>query len=314
MVKEGIVPGHKISKYRIEVDKAKVDVIAKLPHPTSVKGIRSFLGHVRFYRRFIQDFSKIAQPMTHLLEKDTPFIFSKECIKAFNILKKKLTEDPILVALDWDLPFEIMCDASDYAVGAVLGQRNTKHFQPIHYASKTMTDAQAHYTTTEKELLAVVYAFEKFRPYLVLSKTIVYTDHSTLKYLLAKKDAKPRLLRWILLFQEFDVIIRDKKERRILWRITYQDLKIPTKMFSKTRKLLKHFLLRLLVWLPFVVILVPHGFARHLQTTDAGNFNWKSGSVVPTKEKKSLRMIAPDYEDSRASGFVLRSLKLQYLA
>ncbi|GKD75834.1 reverse transcriptase domain-containing protein, partial [Tanacetum coccineum] len=104
-----------------------------------------------------------------------------------------------------------MCDASDYAVGAVLGQRKTKHFQPIHYASKTMTDAQAHYMTTEKELLAVVYAFEKLRPYLVLSKTIVYTDHSALKYLLAKHDAKPRLLRWILLLEEFDVIIHDKK-------------------------------------------------------------------------------------------------------
>ncbi|GJZ24710.1 reverse transcriptase domain-containing protein [Tanacetum coccineum] len=151
------------------------------------------------------------RPMTHLLEKETLFVFSKECIEAFNILKKKLTKAPILVAPDWDLPFEIMCDASDYAVGAVLGQRKTKHFQPIHYASKTMTDAQAHYTTTEKELLAVVYAFEKFRPYLVLSKTIVYTDHSTLKYLLAKQDAKPRLLWWILLLQEFDVIIRDKK-------------------------------------------------------------------------------------------------------
>ncbi|GKA78121.1 reverse transcriptase domain-containing protein [Tanacetum coccineum] len=211
MVKEGIVLGHKISKSGIEVDKAKVDVIAKLPHSTSVKGVRSFLGHARFYRRFIQDFSKIARPITHILEKETLFIFSKECIEAFNILKKKLTEAPILVAPDWDLPFEIMCDASDYAVGAVLGQRKTKHFQPIHYASKTMTDAQAHYTTTEKELLAVVYAFEKFRPYLVLSKTILYTDHSDLKYLLAKQDSKPRLLQWILLLQEFNVIIRDKK-------------------------------------------------------------------------------------------------------
>ncbi|GJU37205.1 reverse transcriptase domain-containing protein [Tanacetum coccineum] len=140
-----------------------------------------------------------------------PLPFMDQMLEPFNILKKKLTEAPILVAPDWDLPFEIMCDASDYAVGAVLGQRKTKHFQPIHYASKTMTDAQAHYTTTEKELLAVVYAFEKFRPYLVLSKTIVYTDHSALKYLLAKQDAKPRLLRWILLLQEFDVIIRDKK-------------------------------------------------------------------------------------------------------
>ncbi|GJT12671.1 reverse transcriptase domain-containing protein [Tanacetum coccineum] len=137
----------------------------------------------RFYRRFIKDFSKLRRPMTHLLEKETPFLFSKECVEAFNVLKKKLTEAAILVAPDWDLPFEILCDASDFAVGAVLG----------------------------KQLLAVVYAFEKFWPYLVLSKTIVYTDHSALKYLLAKQDAKPRLLHWILLLQEFDVIIRDKK-------------------------------------------------------------------------------------------------------
>ncbi|GKD28522.1 reverse transcriptase domain-containing protein [Tanacetum coccineum] len=123
MVKDGIVLGHKISKSEIEVDRAKVDVIAKLPHPTTVKGIQSFLGHARFYRRFIQDFSKIARPMTHLLEKETPFIFSKECIEAFKILKKKLTKASILVAPDWDLPFEIMCDASDFAVGAVLGQQ-----------------------------------------------------------------------------------------------------------------------------------------------------------------------------------------------
>ncbi|GJY45484.1 reverse transcriptase domain-containing protein [Tanacetum coccineum] len=211
MVKEGIVLGHKISKSGIEVDKAKVDVIAKLPHLTSIKCIRSFLGHAGFYRQFIQDFSKIARPITHLLKKDTPFISSKECVESFNIHKKKLTEAPILVAPDWDLPFEIICDASDYAVGAVLGQRKTKHVQPIHYASKTMTDVQAHYTTMEKELLAVVYAFEKFQPYLVLSKTIVYTEHSALKYLLAKQDVKPRLLWWILLLQEFDVIIRDKK-------------------------------------------------------------------------------------------------------
>ncbi|GJU26810.1 reverse transcriptase domain-containing protein [Tanacetum coccineum] len=195
MCKEGIVLGHKISKSGIEVDRAKVDVIAKLPHPTTVKGVRSFLGHAGFYRRFIQDFSKIARPMTHLLEKETPFVFSQDCIDAFETLKKKLTEAPILVVPDWNLPFELMCDASDFAIGAVLGQRKTKHFQPIHYASKTMTEAQIHYTTTEKEMLAVVYAFEKFRPYLVLSKSIVYTDHSALKYLLSKQDAKPRLLR-----------------------------------------------------------------------------------------------------------------------
>nr|GEW01549.1 reverse transcriptase domain-containing protein [Tanacetum cinerariifolium] len=179
MVKEGIILGHKISKYGIEVDKAKVDVIAKLSHPTTVKGICSFLGHAGFYRQFIQDFLKIARLTTRLLEKDTPFFFSKECIEAFQTLNKKLTEAPILVALDWDLPFELMCDASDFAI--------------------------------EKELLAVVYAFEKFRPYLVLSKSIVYKDHSTLKYLFNKQDAKPRLLRWVLLLQEFDITVRDKK-------------------------------------------------------------------------------------------------------
>nr|GEV03502.1 DNA-directed DNA polymerase [Tanacetum cinerariifolium] len=124
MVKEGIVLGHKISKNGIKVDKAKVDVIAMLPHPATIKG-------------------------------------------------------------------------------AVLGQRYEKHFRPIHYASKTMTEAESHYTTTEKEMLAVVYAFKKFRSYLILNKSIMYTDHSALKYLFAKKDSKARLLRWVLLLQEF---------------------------------------------------------------------------------------------------------------
>ncbi|GJU41873.1 reverse transcriptase domain-containing protein [Tanacetum coccineum] len=205
MVKEGIILGHKISKYGIEVDKAKVDVIAKLPPLTMVKGIRSLLGHAGFYRRFIQDFSKIAQPMTDLLEKDTPFFFSPECQSSFEILKKKFTEAPILVSPDCDLPFELMRDASDFDIGAVLGQRKDKYFRSIHYASKTLSDAQTNYTVTEKELLAVVYAFEKYRSYLVLSKRIVYTDHSALKYLFAKQDAKPIFLRWILLLQEFNI-------------------------------------------------------------------------------------------------------------
>ncbi|GJY81820.1 reverse transcriptase domain-containing protein [Tanacetum coccineum] len=149
--------------------------------------------------------------MTHLLEKNTPFIFSEDCILAFQTLKKKLTEAPILIAPNWDQPFEIMCDASDYAIGAVLGQRIEKHFRPIHYASKTMTEAESNYTTTEKEMLAVVYAFEKFRSYLIMNKSVVYTDHSALKYLFNKKDAKARLLRWVLLLQEFDFKVIDTK-------------------------------------------------------------------------------------------------------
>nr|GFA55511.1 reverse transcriptase domain-containing protein [Tanacetum cinerariifolium] len=156
MVKEGIVLGHKISKNGIEVDKAKVDVIAKLHHPTTIKA-------------------------------------------------------PILISPDWDLPFELMYDASDFTIGAVLGQRQEKHFRPIHYASKTMTEAKSNYTTIEKEMLAVVYAFEKFRSYLIMNKSIVYTDHSALKYLFAKKDSKARLLYWVLLLQEFTLKVIDTK-------------------------------------------------------------------------------------------------------
>nr|GFC04721.1 reverse transcriptase domain-containing protein [Tanacetum cinerariifolium] len=149
--------------------------------------------------------------MTHLLEKNSPFIFSNEYIQAFRTLKDKLTEAPILIAPNWDQPFELMCDASNYAIGAVLGQRTEKHFRPIHYASKTMNQAEANYTTTEKEMLAVVYAFEKFRSYIIMNKSIVYTDHSALKYLFAKKDVKARLLHWILLLQEFDFKVIDTR-------------------------------------------------------------------------------------------------------
>nr|GFA94729.1 reverse transcriptase domain-containing protein [Tanacetum cinerariifolium] len=131
--------------------------------------------------------------------------------QAFRTLKDKLTEASILIAPNWDQPFKLMCDASDYAVRAVLGQRIKKHFWLIHYASKTMNQAEANYTTTEEEMLAVVYAFEKFRSYLIMNKSIVYIDHSALKYLFAKKDAKARLLRWILLLQEFDFKVIDTR-------------------------------------------------------------------------------------------------------
>ncbi|GKB00433.1 reverse transcriptase domain-containing protein, partial [Tanacetum coccineum] len=131
--------------------------------------------------------------------------------EAFQTLKKKLTEAPILIAPDWYQPFELMCDASDFVIGVVLEKRIEKHFRPIHYASKTMTEAESNYTTTEKEMLAVVYAFEKFRSYLIMNKSIVYTDHSALKYLFNKKDAKARLLRWVLLLQEFNFKVIDTK-------------------------------------------------------------------------------------------------------
>ncbi|KAK1606724.1 hypothetical protein QYE76_030397 [Lolium multiflorum] len=194
MVNEGIVLGHKISERGIEVDRAKVEAIEKMPYPRDVK-----------------DFSKISKPLTNLLQKDVPFVFDDDCKEAFETLKKALTTAPVVEPPDWNLPFEIMCDASDFAVGAVLGQRVDKKLNVIHYASKTLDAAQRNYATTEKELLAVVFACDKFRPYIVDSKVTIHTDHAAIRYLMTKKDAKPRLIRWVLLLQEFDLHIIDRK-------------------------------------------------------------------------------------------------------
>jgi hypothetical protein len=182
-----------VSEQGIEVDRAKIEVIENLLPPTNVKGVCSFLGHAGFYHRFIKDFSQIARPLTSLLAKDTPFEFTEDCMKAY-LLLRKLSSQPQSQPPDWTLPFEIMCDASDYAVGVVLGQTKDKKHHEIAYASKTMIGAQINYATTEKELLAVVFALDKFRSYLVGSKIIICTDHAALKYLLTKKDAKPHLI------------------------------------------------------------------------------------------------------------------------
>ena len=211
MVREGIILGHKVSSKGLEVDKAKVGVIENLPPPNSVKGIRSFLGHAGFYRRFIKDFSKISKPLCNLLEKDVPFKFDDECLAAFETLKESLITAPVITAPDWTEPFEMMCDASDYAVGAVLGQRKKNLFHVVYYTSKTLNGAQLNYTTTEKELLAIVFGFEKFRSYLLGTKVTVFTDHTAIRYLVSKKDSKPRLIHWVLLLQEFELEIKDRK-------------------------------------------------------------------------------------------------------
>src|SRR3954463_3066430 len=211
MVNEGIVLGHKISERGIEVDKAKIEATERMPYPRDIKGIRSFLGHAGFYKRFIKEFSKTSRPLTNLLQKDAPFVFDEDCKEAFKVLKIALITAPIVQPPDWNLPFEIMCDASDFAVGAVLGQRVDKKLNVIHYASKTLDSAQNNYATTEKEFLAVVFACDKFTKYIFDSKVIIHTDHAAIKYLMEKKDAKSRLIRWVLLLQEFDLQIADRK-------------------------------------------------------------------------------------------------------
>ena len=149
--------------------------------------------------------------MSSLLVQGTPFDFDEECVQDFLILEDKLVSAPIVVALDWDLLFELMCEASDYVIRAVLGQKRDRIFQVIHYASRTLNDALVNYATIEKELLAIVFAFDKFRPYLIGNKVIMHTDHSAIKYLMTKKDTKLRLIQYVLLLQEFDLEIKDKK-------------------------------------------------------------------------------------------------------
>ena len=141
MVTECIVLGHKIPTRGIEVDQAKIEVIEKLPPPWGVKGVRNFLGHTSFYRRFIQDFSKIAKPLSNLIVKENPFHFNEECLQAFDLLKKKLVTAPIIVAPNWGQELELMCDASDYAIGAVLGQKRNGRFHVVYYASKVLNRA-----------------------------------------------------------------------------------------------------------------------------------------------------------------------------
>lgn len=211
IVNEGIVLGHRISKSGIEEDKSKVSTIKNFPRPISIKGVRSFLGHVEFYRRFIKDFSKISKPLSSFLVQGVQFEFVDECMAAFNTLKEKSVTAPVVIAPHWDLPLELMCYASDYAIGAVLRQRVDKVFHAIYYSSRTLNDAQINYVTTEKEMSVIVDAYDMFRPYLIKKKVVVYTDHSTIKYLISKKDAKLRHILWVLLLQEFYLEIRDKK-------------------------------------------------------------------------------------------------------
>lgn len=166
-------------------------MIENLQPPKAVREVRSFLGHTDFYRIFIKDFSKITKHLTELLMKDFDFIFNDQFHESFQLLKNALISARIMQPPDWSQPFEIMCDASDFAVGAVIGQHKDKKHIVIYYARRTLDVAQTNYTTTKLEFLVVIFALDKFCSYLVGLKIIIYTDHIALRYLLAKKDSKP---------------------------------------------------------------------------------------------------------------------------
>uniref|UniRef100_A0A2N9IEQ5 RNA-directed DNA polymerase n=1 Tax=Fagus sylvatica TaxID=28930 RepID=A0A2N9IEQ5_FAGSY len=303
-----LVTGHVVSSKGIEVDKAKVDLILNLPTPKTVRDVRSFLGHAGFYRRFIKDFSAISRPLCNLLLKESTFEWTESCEVAFKKLVQLLTSAPIMQAPDWSLPFEIMCDASDYAVGAVLGQRKDKKPHVIYYASRTLNSAQMNYTTTEKELLAVVFALDKFRSYLMGTSIVVFTDHAALRYLLSKKDAKARLIRWILLLQEFNLQIKDKKgvENVVadhLSRLTFEEVKeeIPIRDSFPDEQL---FAVTKLPWYAHIVNYLVAGFIPETWTTqdrrkffvEVRNFYWDDPYLFKYCPDQILRRCIPDNE------------------
>eukprot|EP00253_Pinus_taeda_P002929 PITA_02929 len=206
---EGIVLGHHISGDGIKVDRSKVEVISKLPIPNCQKDVRSFLGFTGYYRRFIENFTKIASPLFKLLTKDCEFKWDPNCQSAFEALKTRISEAPILRGANWKLPFHISTDALDTTLRVVLRQKDLVPYA-IYYSSKNLNPTELNYTVTEKEFLDVVHAINKFRNYITSYKTFVHTNHSAIRYLMNKPVTNGRVTRWLLLLQEFNITVLDR--------------------------------------------------------------------------------------------------------
>ena len=210
-MKSGLLLGHVVSPEGIAVDLGKIVVMLALLPPRNLREIRGFLGCVGYYRRFIQDYARMAVPLTELLKKEVPYVWTEVRQEAFEELKRRLVAAPILAAPDWTKEFHVTLDASGWCLGAVLWQADEGNRErPIYYASRQMNPAERNYTTTEREALAVIYACKKFRHYLLGYKVVFHTDHDSLKYLVNKPDLSGRLARWILLLQEFHYEVKVK--------------------------------------------------------------------------------------------------------
>eukprot|EP00253_Pinus_taeda_P031758 PITA_31758 len=209
MFTKSIVLGHHISGDGIKVDSSKVEVISKFPIPSYQKDVRSFLGFTGYYRRFIQNFTKIASPLFKLLTKDCEFKWDPDCQSAFETLKTRISEVPILRGPNWKLPFHISTDASDTALGAMLGQKYLVPYA-IYYTSKNLTPAELKYTVTGKEFLVVVHPINKFRHYIASYENFIHINHSTIRYLMNKPVTNGRVTRGLLLLQEFNITVFDR--------------------------------------------------------------------------------------------------------
>lgn len=203
--------GYVVNGNGLLVDPEKVEAIISIPTPKNVSEVRRFVGMAGWYRRFIPNFSSVLTPLTTLTKKDTPFVWSADCEQAFSFLKQQLVSAPILACPDFSLPFTIQADASDFGLGAVLTQQNPSGEQVISYISRSLTKPERHYSTTEKECLAVIWAVEKFRSYIEGSHFSVVTDHHSLLWLHKLQNPSGRLARWALRLQHYDFTIIHRK-------------------------------------------------------------------------------------------------------
>lgn len=203
--------GHIIGEDGVKPNPEKVKAVTEFPIPKNAKDIKSFLGLVSYYRRFIPEFSKIAKPLTTLLKKDIPFKWENQQQLAFDHLKHKLTSAPVLCYPDFTKPFTLTCDASNYAISAILSQGSTGQERPIAYASRTLNKSESNYSTTEKELLAILFGCKTFRPYLYGRKFQIVTDHRPLKWLMNHRDPSSKLQRWRLKLEEYEYEIVYRK-------------------------------------------------------------------------------------------------------
>lgn len=199
--------GHVVTPEGIKPNKKKISAIQNFPIPKTQRDIKSFLGLLGYYRKFIKNFAKITKPMTKCLKKNEKVEHTKEFTDCFNICKNILLSEPVLSYPDFSKPFELTTDASSYAIGSILSQNG----HPICYASRTLNPAEINYSTIEKELLAIVWSCKYFRPYLFGHKFTIMTDHKPLQWLFSLKEPHSRLVRWRLKLEEFDYIIKYKK-------------------------------------------------------------------------------------------------------
>ena len=212
----GRIVGHIVSKSGICVDPDKVAAILKLEIPEHMTALKGFLGVTGYYRRFIYLYAEIAAPLTYLTKQtDTPGIWTEECTKAFNKLKKRLSHAPVLIPPNWDKPFEVYVDASNFAIGSVLSQKDLKgHDRPIYFSSRQLSTAEKNYSVTEREGLGMIYSVQKYRHYLLGYKFTFHVDHDALKYMVNKPQLSGRIARWVLLLQEFDFTVTVRPGKR----------------------------------------------------------------------------------------------------